>query len=58
MFERAFSMFAPFARREAGGEAESEAGNIAPTSGDIDDLKRQLGEMQKKVDKLSGGGGA
>ena len=57
MFERAFSMFAPFARREAGSEAETEAGKTAPTSGDIDDLKRQLGEMQKKVDKLSGGGG-
>src|SRR5579863_8928088 len=56
MFERAFSMFAPFARREAGGEAEEEAGKPAPKSGDIDDLKRQLDEMQKKVDKLSGGG--
>ena len=56
MFERAFSMFAPFARREAEGEAEMEAGKPAPKRGDIDDLKRQLDEMQKKVDKLSGGG--
>jgi polyhydroxyalkanoate synthesis repressor PhaR len=56
MFERAFSMFAPFARREAGEEAETEAGKPAPKTGDIDDLKRQLDEMQKKVDKLSGGG--
>jgi polyhydroxyalkanoate synthesis repressor PhaR len=56
MFERAFSMFAPFARREAGEEAETEAGKLAPKTGDIDDLKRQLDEMQKKVDKLSGGG--
>jgi polyhydroxyalkanoate synthesis repressor PhaR len=56
MFERAFTMFAPFARREADGEAEAEAGNTVPKSGDIDDLKRQLDEMQKKVDKLSGGG--
>jgi len=56
MFERAFSMFAPFARREGGGEPETEAGKTPAKSGDIDDLKRQLDEMQKKVDKLSGGG--
>jgi polyhydroxyalkanoate synthesis repressor PhaR len=57
MFERAFSMFAPFARRESqGGEAETEAAKTAPkTGGDIDDLKRQLEEMQKKVDRLTGG---
>ncbi len=58
MFERAFTMFAPFARREGqGGEAEAEAAaDKTPTKvGDIDDLKRQLDEMQKKVDRLSGG---
>src|SRR5690242_11037033 len=55
MFERAFAMFAPFARRESageGGEAEKSGGK----SGDIDDLKRQLDEMKRKVDRLSGGG--
>jgi polyhydroxyalkanoate synthesis repressor PhaR len=56
MFERAFAMFAPFARRESasaeGGEAEKTSGK----SGDIDDLKRQLDEMKRKVDRLSGGG--
>ena len=53
MFERAFAMFAPFARRESqdGGEA-AEPGKTAKPSGDIDDLKRQLEEMQKKVDRL------
>jgi polyhydroxyalkanoate synthesis repressor PhaR len=51
MFERAFAMFAPFARREgqAGGEDKS------PT-GEIDDLKRQLAEMQKRLDRLTSGG--
>jgi polyhydroxyalkanoate synthesis regulator protein len=54
MFERTFAMFAPFARREVGGESEGEAGKLAPgKGGDIDDLKRQLEEMQKKVDRLS-----
>jgi polyhydroxyalkanoate synthesis repressor PhaR len=54
MFERAFAMFAPFARRESqGGDAEAEAGKVPSKAGDIDDLKRQLDEMQKKVDRLS-----
>jgi polyhydroxyalkanoate synthesis repressor PhaR len=52
MFERAFAMFAPFARREsAGGEASSEVEK--GKSGDIDDLKRQLDEMKRKVDRLT-----
>jgi polyhydroxyalkanoate synthesis repressor PhaR len=54
MFERAFAMFAPFARREAqGGEPAAEPGKPASKGGDIDDLKRQLEDMQKKVDRLS-----
>jgi polyhydroxyalkanoate synthesis repressor PhaR len=51
MFERAFAMFTPFARREAGATEEPEKSSTK--SGDIDDLKRQLDEMQKKVDKLT-----
>jgi polyhydroxyalkanoate synthesis repressor PhaR len=60
MFERTFAMFAPFARAGgAGGETEAEAGKPIPgkAGGDIDDLKRQLEEMQKKVDRLSERGG-
>jgi len=53
MFERAFAMFAPFARRESQDEAAVEQGKAAAKGGDIDDLKRQLDEMQKKVDRLS-----
>jgi polyhydroxyalkanoate synthesis regulator protein len=55
MFERAFTMFAPFARREsqAAEAAEAEANKTPTKTGDIDDLKRQLDEMQKKVDRLS-----
>jgi polyhydroxyalkanoate synthesis repressor PhaR len=53
MFERAFAMFAPFARREGGG-AEAPEPEKAPTkTGDFDDLKRQLDEMKRKVDKLT-----
>jgi polyhydroxyalkanoate synthesis repressor PhaR len=52
IFERAFAMFAPFARREGAGAA-GELDKSSPKSGDIDDLKRQLEEMQKKVDRLT-----
>ena len=56
MFKQAFSMFTPFARRDedaaAAGAAETPA---ASTGSDLDELKRQLTEMQKKVDRLSNG---
>jgi len=51
MFERAFAMFAPFARRD---EQPSEAGRTSRSGGgDIDDLKRQLADMQKRLDQLA-----
>src|SRR6202043_353506 len=56
MFEGAFAMFTPFARRESqGGAAVTEAAKPPSKGGDIDDLKRQLDEMKRKVDKLTGG---
>jgi polyhydroxyalkanoate synthesis repressor PhaR len=65
MFERAFAMFAPFARRESsGGEGAPEADKMPAKSpvksGEIDDLKRQLDEMKRKVDRLTekGSGGS
>src|SRR5687768_9466899 len=51
VFQRAFSMFTPFARRD-----EEETGAEKPASsasGDLDELKRQLEEMSKKVERLS-----
>jgi len=62
MFERTFAMFAPFAGRagQPGGEAPSQkpggtpaGGTPAGGGGEIDTLKRQLEEMQKRLDKLS-----
>jgi polyhydroxyalkanoate synthesis regulator protein len=49
MFEKTFAMFAPpFARGEKAGADKPRGGD------DINELKRQLDEMQKRVDKLSG----
>src|SRR5262245_2487541 len=56
MFERAFAMFAPFARPQSaagGGTTPGEAEK--PTSGggnEIDDLKRQMEEMQRRLQRL------
>jgi polyhydroxyalkanoate synthesis repressor PhaR len=58
MFQRAFTMFTPFAKREA--QAESERQQRAAAGGstggggtdEIDDLKRQMEEMQKRLDRL------
>ena len=57
MFERAFAMFTPFARRESGssGTAAEPENPAAKSGGEIDDLKRELDEMRRKVDKLTGG---
>ena len=55
IFERAFGLFAPFARREGqAAEAEkAEKANPRPEGGgDIDALKRQMEEMQKRLDRL------
>jgi polyhydroxyalkanoate synthesis repressor PhaR len=56
MFERTFAMFAPFAR-----QGEKPGGNDKPGGGDkpagggdeINDLKRQMEEMQKRLDRIS-----
>jgi polyhydroxyalkanoate synthesis repressor PhaR len=59
MFERAFAMFAPFGRRGGQGTAEAEKpassaeGGESSEGGEIDSLKRQMEEMQKRLDRLS-----
>src|SRR5690348_8749243 len=55
MFEKTFAMFAPFAPHARSPGAEKPASSNSSSSNDMDDLKRQLDEMQKRLDKLSGG---
>ena len=50
MFQRTFAMFAPFARRA---QQAAEEGTAEHPAGEIDDLKRQLNDMQKRLDRLS-----
>jgi polyhydroxyalkanoate synthesis repressor PhaR len=56
MFERAFAMFTPFAKREAQTAADADKALAAPRAGggeEIVDLRRQMEEMQKRLDRLS-----
>jgi polyhydroxyalkanoate synthesis repressor PhaR len=62
MFERAFSMFAPFTRRDADvpepprppeQSPATEPRKPAESVDEIDDLKRQLDEVQKRLNRLS-----
>lgn len=52
MFERAFAMFAPFARRD------NPAADPERPLSEIDELKRRFNEMQKRLDSLTAGGAA
>ena len=53
MFEKAFGMFAPFVRKENQAASDKAAAAAAEPSGDIDTMKRQLEEMQKRLDKMT-----
>jgi len=56
MFERAMKMFMPFPTGTGDGAASTGAAKPAKSGGggsDLDDMKRQLEEMQKKINQLS-----
>jgi polyhydroxyalkanoate synthesis repressor PhaR len=51
MFEKTFAMFTPFSREQP--KAEPTA-NTPQGSGEMDELRRQVAELQKRLDKLGG----
>ena len=53
MFQRAFSMFPGFGSAASGTPSSGEGEKSQRPSGEIDDLKRQLSEMQKRLDRLT-----
>ena len=54
MFERTFSMFKPFtAPRRSDQPADKPAEDTPKSSDDIDTLRRQMKEMQDKLEKMS-----
>jgi polyhydroxyalkanoate synthesis regulator protein len=62
MFQRTFAMFTPFARRDGqpaepdknpAGPAQGGATSGTGGAGEIDDLKRQMEEMQRRLAQLS-----
>jgi polyhydroxyalkanoate synthesis repressor PhaR len=58
MFERTFAMFAPFARQggqppEGSGAPDKPGGDKPADGGEITDLKRQMEEMQKRIERLT-----
>jgi polyhydroxyalkanoate synthesis repressor PhaR len=55
MFQRAFSMFPGFGGAAAAAPSAGEGEKTPRPSGEIDDLKRQLSDMQKRLDRLTDG---
>lgn len=58
MFERTFSMFKPFvptanAKSETTGSSGKPAGEAPAASDEMDTLRRQMQEMQEKLDRLA-----
>lgn len=55
MFEKTFAMFTPpFARNKASEAAPDKPSSPASSGSDMDELRRQLDEMQKRLDRMGG----
>ncbi|WOH81534.1 polyhydroxyalkanoate synthesis repressor PhaR [Bradyrhizobium sp. BEA-2-5] len=52
LFQQTFSMFKPFVPQRGGGEAE-KAPEPTPDDGNIDDLRRQMKDMQERLERMS-----
>ena len=52
LFQQTFSMFKPFVPQRGGTEAE-KVPEPAPDDGNIDDLRRQMKDMQERLERMS-----
>jgi polyhydroxyalkanoate synthesis repressor PhaR len=53
IFERTFAMFSPFGRRDEEGTDPEKPQHPATSGHDFDELKRQMDEMQERLNRLS-----
>jgi polyhydroxyalkanoate synthesis regulator protein len=53
LFQQTFSFFKPFAAPRNGGQDGGKALEPAAESGNIDDLRRQMKEMQERLERMS-----
>ena len=54
MFEKTFAMFTPFVRGQGTSSGPDAPAEKPQSSGDMDELRRQVDELQKRLDKLGG----
>jgi polyhydroxyalkanoate synthesis repressor PhaR len=57
MFQEALRLFTPFAVQDQGAAKPAADSKPKEGEGDINDLKRQVSEMQARLDKMTKGGG-
>jgi polyhydroxyalkanoate synthesis repressor PhaR len=53
LFQQTFSMFKPFAPRTGSGESEKAPESTPDEDNKIDDLRRQMNEMQERLERMS-----
>jgi polyhydroxyalkanoate synthesis repressor PhaR len=53
LFQQTFSMFKPFVPPRNGAEGEKASETTPPAEDNIDDLRRQMKEMQDRLDRMS-----
>jgi polyhydroxyalkanoate synthesis repressor PhaR len=58
LFERTFSMFKPFTGQVRKDEAAAGGGEPPKESAEIDDLRKQMKDMQEKLERMSKEGGS
>ncbi|GKQ55320.1 polyhydroxyalkanoate synthesis repressor PhaR [Bradyrhizobium sp. Ce-3] len=53
LFQQTFSMFKPFVPQRGGGAEPEKVPEPTPDDGNIDDLRRQMKDMQERLERMS-----